>query len=177
MAKRSEQFKKKMSEARTGPGNPNWGKKWTEDRRKKVSKALLGDKNPMWGKKPSQETRLLQSKRNKGVKKSKEWIIQRKERIGDKSPNWKGGSTSSANLIRHSVEYKLWRESVFKRDKFKCIFCGCNSNRLQADHIKPFSLYPELRFAIDNGRTLCESCHKNTDTWGGRAVRHKHDII
>lgn len=77
----------------------------------------------------------------------------------------KGGITPINTKIRQSSEYKLWRKSVFERDNYTCVWCGKKGN-LNADHIKPFSLFPELRFAIDNGRTLCVDCHKTTETWG-----------
>src|SRR3990167_10624054 len=67
---------------------------------------------------------------------------------------------------RKTLEYRLWREAIFLRDNHTCIWCGQRGGKLQADHIKPFSLYPALRFALDNGRTLCVSCHKKTDTFG-----------
>lgn len=92
---------------------------------------------------------------------------------GDKCNLWKGGITPINRAIRTTLEYKLWREAVFKRDNYTCVWCGDKNyeNRgqtliLNADHIKPFALFPELRFSIDNGRTLCISCHKTTGTWG-----------
>lgn len=93
--------------------------------------------------------------------------------MGDKNPNWKGGVSKESDIIRKSIEYKLWRQAVFERDQFTCVWCGHKSNGLRPsdihpDHIKPFADYPELRFAIDNGRTLCIPCHKTTDTWGFR---------
>lgn len=94
--------------------------------------------------------------------KGKEFLAIR----GEKNPSWKGGITPIYSKIRKSIEYKLWRKSVFERDNYTCVWCGSNkSGTLNADHIKPFAFYPELRFAIDNGRTLCVSCHKTTDTY------------
>ena len=87
---------------------------------------------------------------------------------GESAPNWQGGKTKINKLLRHRLEYKLWRESVFKRDNWTCVWCEIRGGKLEADHIKPFALFPELRFAIDNGRTLCVECHKKTDTYRKR---------
>jgi hypothetical protein len=65
-------------------------------------------------------------------------------------------------LARYSPESKLWREAVFKRDNYTCQNCGIRGNYLEADHIKPFAYFPELRFELSNGRTLCKNCHNKT---------------
>lgn len=82
--------------------------------------------------------------------------------------NWQGGKTSSIRKLRNSLEIKAWRKSVFERDDYTCQLCGIRGTYLEADHIKPFATYPELRLDVDNGRTLCRPCHKTTDTFGGR---------
>jgi hypothetical protein len=87
-------------------------------------------------------------------------------RIGDKNPMWKGGITPIHKKIRESYEYKLWREAVLKRDNYTCIWCGVKEKIMDIDHIKSFKDFPELRFAIDNGRTLCRKCHITTHSWG-----------
>lgn len=67
-------------------------------------------------------------------------------------------SIEAERRLRKSKEYKAWRNSVFKRDGCSCTKCGTETE-LNAHHIKPFSLYPELRFCLDNGLTLCKNCH------------------
>ena len=65
--------------------------------------------------------------------------------------------------LRTSKEYRDWRKAVLQRDKYTCMHCGLHNDdtELNAHHIKPFSIYPELRFDIDNGLTLCRNCHIN----------------
>lgn len=133
---------------------------------------------------PSLETRKKRSESMKGkntwAKGKKLTIEQRKERSerlkGENSHFWKGGVTSINQSIRASLEYRLWRTAVFERDNYTCIWCGARNgdgkrNVLNADHIKPFAYYPELRFAIDNGRTLCRPCHLTTETFGNKSKR------
>lgn len=74
------------------------------------------------------------------------------------------------------VEYKEWRRNVFKKDNFTCIICLKKGCRLNADHIKPWATFPEDRYNVENGRTLCIKCHRETDTFGGKMHRKKIGI-
>jgi len=79
---------------------------------------------------------------------------------GDRSTNWKGGIAYPRNLVMARSEYKEWRKKVFERDNFTCQKCGDDiGGNLQAHHIKKFSKHPELRYDVNNGVTLCTTCH------------------
>lgn len=82
----------------------------------------------------------------------------------ERAQRWKGGVTSENMKIRHSTEYKAWKLAVFYRDGKKCVWCGSKKN-IEADHIKPFALFPELRMELSNGRTLCHECHMATESY------------
>src|SRR3990167_1455144 len=95
---------------------------------------------------------------------------------GSKNGNWKGGTTSIREKIRKSLEYEEWRTKIFERDNYTCIKCGEICGVLNADHIKPFSLFPELIFDVSNGRTLCFECHKKTFSYLNSQMRKKDFI-
>lgn len=89
--------------------------------------------------------RLRQSEKTTGNKNWR-WIFDRTKVIG----YW---------LERNNPEYKQWRMAVFKKDGYKCFWCGDNK-KIRADHILMWSKYPEKRYDINNGQTLCDFCHK-----------------
>lgn len=59
---------------------------------------------------------------------------------------------------RNSWDYTKWKNAVLERDGNKCCLCGQEED-LHAHHKKGFDEYPELRFEVDNGITLCRQCH------------------
>lgn len=89
-----------------------------------------------------------------------------KSKAGNKNPNWKGGISPEYKRIRRSSKFFQWRKKVFERDNYTCQMCFNRGGELHPDHIKQFAYYPELRFELSNGRTLCKECHMKTDTWG-----------
>jgi hypothetical protein len=61
--------------------------------------------------------------------------------------------------IKQSLPYRRWREQVYERDDFTCQLCGQRGGKLEPHHIYEFSLYPDKRFDVKNGVTLCRKCH------------------
>jgi len=83
---------------------------------------------------------------------------------GKGNPHWKGGLTHPSRRLRGTSLYKKWRSEILRRDNYTCVLCGLNEN-LEADHIKNFHFYKQLRFDLSNGRTLCHGCHIKTDDY------------
>lgn len=84
---------------------------------------------------------------------------------GENAPNWQGGKTSESQRVRGSFLYRYWRSLVFRRDDYTCQVCGAKSGKgkpvyLNAHHKSPFSGDRENRFKVENGITLCISCHR-----------------
>lgn len=79
------------------------------------------------------------------------------------------GKNKESNIImaRSSTTFKKGHKGMGTPDGYRVVSQKLKGRKKpRADHIKPFALFPELRFAIDNGRTLCDECHKTTETYG-----------
>lgn len=147
--KHSEETKRKLSLLRKGR---KLSKEWKE----KISKALKG--------------RNFGFKFVKGYKQSEEHKKRRGlYKRGVDCCNWRGGKQRE----KHNGDwrYTKWRMAVFTRDNWTCQFCGARNHiglgesiYLEAHHIKQWANFPELRYDINNGITLCKKCHNLTKT-------------
>jgi 5-methylcytosine-specific restriction endonuclease McrA len=128
---------------------PMAGKKHTPETRAKMSAAAKARGSNRTGVKHTAETRALISQRTR----------ERTPR-GEACHSFKDGRLTERRGERFSTDYKRWRFDVFSRDDFACRHCGDDrGGNLHAHHIKGFADHPELRLSVDNGITLCDSCH------------------
>lgn len=59
---------------------------------------------------------------------------------------------------RGCINDQVWRKAVLKRDNYECKKCF-SSEKLCVHHVKCWKKFPELRFDVENGLTLCRQCH------------------
>lgn len=85
---------------------------------------------------------------------------------GENNPRWIDGKSKEEisetarfwRQLRMSRKGRAWIRTVLKRDKKTCQICSSKLTPC-AHHIKSFTKYPESRFDVDNGITLCKECH------------------
>lgn len=129
---------------------PMKGKKMSEESRRKMSEAAKKRPSNRLGKKHTAESRA----------KIAEATRQRTAR-GERHYAYSHGKHQRDKCDRRTVEYKRWRDAVYARDKYACQHCGDDrGGNLQAHHVESFADHPELRFAVENGVTLCRDCHE-----------------
>lgn len=115
--------------------------KRTEETKERMRLSKLGNQNPMYGKHLSDETKAKLSKAHSGTN----------------AYNYKG--ISSFDYLERRRFQNAMQKRVFERDNYTCQLCGERGKALQVDHIQSWADYVELRFNIENCRTLCMKCH------------------
>lgn len=162
-----------------------------------------GINHPSYGKHPTEETKLKLSDSHKGQisgfkGKSHTEESNEKNRLahiglnsGIEHWNWQGGITEINHAIKISNQYYEWRLMILGRDSYTCQECGKRGEYLEVHHIKAFSMImnenniktlddaincTEL-WDLNNGITLCKSCHSKTSNYNGRALRNNNEVI
>lgn len=127
------------------------GKKHTKETKEKISNSKKGQVSPWKNKTPNKKAREKMRIAKLGIRGPEHW-------------NWKGTATER-HLAMGRSEYIEWRSMVFERDKYTCQKCGAKGVYLQAHHKKSWANYPNLRYNLSNGVTLCEPCHAKVDKY------------
>jgi len=140
--KHSEETKKKI-------GDRLVGHKHSEETIKKIKdKSIFKKGHKPWNNGLPQpkkvKEKISKTNKKKGIKPKK--IFSEK---GKNHPRWNGGG------------YGYWKKVALSRDNYTCQKCGLRDEEImEVDHILPKSVYPELKYDINNLMTLCPNCHR-----------------
>jgi len=136
-----------------GKNNPFYGKKHT----KETIKSLSGKSNSNWkGGLPYCQHKDCTAQ----LSDARSSYCMKHQQLGKRNPNWNPTyNRAIREQLRINPEYIQWAKDVKARDNYTCQHCGVTNTTLHSHHIKLFSKYPDLRYDLDNGLTLCKPCH------------------
>ncbi len=121
-------------------GHNRRGKAFSRDHRRKISAAKVG------------VTKSLEHRQKLSAALRKHPGIS-----GSAHYNWRGG------IDQRRPDVHFWTRAVKRRDGNTCQVCGYKSETgkgLHAHHLWSWVDFPEKRYDVDNGVTLCASCHR-----------------
>ena len=163
----------RMRQAKLGNKNPNYGKHpighphsfETKEMMSQIKCELYKEKinHPRTGVKASDELRKKLSKAHIGQYVSEETRKKLSEaHKGENHWNWKEDRKSLKKSEKKHLDgqYRDWMNGVKNRDEWKCRISDENcKGRIEAHHILNWIDYPELRYSLTNGITLCQAHH------------------
>lgn len=188
----SEEHKRKIGEGNKGKkrseehinklklSHKSKGVKLTEETKRKISEAQKGSKNHFYGKHHTEEWKKIISNKLKGRKFSEEWRNKIKEKrknqkivisdetkrklslalSGEKGSNWKGGISKLPYPLGWT---EILKESIRKRDNYKCQMCGKSQNEFKRKLAIHHKDYDKNNLDPNNLISLCSSCHGKTN--------------
>lgn len=170
----SEETKRSLKFINTGKGNPQFGKKLSEEHKKAIGIASAGNKYAL-GYRFTQEQKDAFGEMRRGLKRTEETNTKMSvaQKVLRSSPGWVGRFSGEKhwNYIsdrsklkkkqeRNDSAYQDWRKSVRDRDGWLCKMAnGDCLGKVVAHHILPWRDFVELRYEINNGITLCRFHH------------------
>ena len=107
-------------------------------------------------------------------------IVSQSRSTGKNNPAWKGGIRFRKTKEKKHLcsKYMAWMKAVKDRDGWKCKIGNDDcKGRLEAHHILRWSEYPELRYEVNNGITLCAYHHPRKKADEKRLVPTFRELI
>lgn len=132
-------------------GKANLGRRHSKETKELISQVKRANPSYHWiGKKRKEETKKKISNTLKKLYANPE-----------NHPNWIKDRTKLVKTQeRNGGLYCRWRMDVYKRDNFKCRINNEDCmGKIAAHHILNWKHFPELRYNINNGITLCQHHH------------------
>jgi len=87
-----------------------------------------------------------------------------RQRRGILNGKWKSDMDDEKRELnkakRNNNEVIHWRKQVFQRDHYICRCCGMKKSPFNAHHLNSWKDFPDQRYIVSNGLTLCVKCHK-----------------